>query len=576
MFNQWEDTRHKTSYIVAKNFLILLLSFFLVIISFLNKDFYFLWVRKCIYKLLFKINLSMNGRAKGLVVLCVMILIDFCLLNFITKIFVILSKNILLNKKWSGLISHNRIYLFFRERRLGYLFSLPFLFDIILCLLFTFLYFVCLKFIIKNNIYGTTLFIDIFFLFILYIALPFLITSIFCNSFHPLKHHFINYIKSQKTGLVIHNTKMPISTMNTPLNKNRMDKCFLLDQYEYLHLVSINKISHQDLSFVIIYCSSTIEDDKLISLIKQIYEIPHIGIMLDVSDCCDQNNATKTHLKYSDCMATHIDNKKVTYFDGLIGIIKNSVGYPTRNINVLASIKNSSLYDYYYNLYKSSNLIYSRFREIINVYGLRQAINGLFDLMEYILRISVFIEADTKGASFDNLSKWIRGFHYISICLSGSMIFDSVSLIETKKYFYDYEKILYSKINIELPNFMTLPEIIDYVGMLRNATKGHGFIKDEELTPIYSLLFIIALILFEKIDICSLIIKKQDNEIFLSYKGKIIDGLKKYIFFDSNDELFLFCRKKTVTRNGKEKSVFLYNSFLTGEIIKIANPQSPI
>lgn len=571
MINMWKDTRHKTTYIVATNFILIFLSYFFVINSFADKEFYFSWLYEWLSDSLIKMSFFLHIESDPFVIMCIIFLFVFCLLKFILKIFIIFSKSILINEKWNNIISNNKIYFFLRERRLGYFFCLPFLFDIIQCSLFAFLYFVCLKFVIKNNYFSSDLFINIFSLFILYVALPLLIIFVFCNSFHQLKHHLIKYIKSQKIGLIIHTTKTPLSTMSVPFNSKRIQKWFLLDQYEYMHLVSMNKINYQDLSFVIIYCSLMIADDELITIIKQIYEIPHIGIMLDLNDYCDKNDASKTYIKYSDCTAMHIDNKKVTYFDGLIGILKNSVGYPMRNLKALSYIRGSYLYDYYCHLYKSPHFIYSRFREIINVYGIRQAINGLFELMEYVLRISVFVEASLKGISFDDTSNSIRNFYCISEFLSSSRIFDSVSLIETKQYFHECRKMLYSKLNIEPPDFMTLPEIVKYVGLLRNATKGHGFIKDDELTAVYNLLFVITLIIFEKTDICSLFIRKLNDRIILSYKGEIIYNIDKYIFFNSDDELMIFWKKQIFEKNHKEKIVLSYNKFLTGEIIKMVN-----
>ena len=207
MFKLWKDTRHKTTYIVATNLILFFLSYFITFNSYADKEFYFSWVYKCLSFLLIKISLFLHIESDIFVVMFAFFVVVFCLLRFITTIFIFFSKNMLINEKWNGFISNNKVYFFLQERRLGYLFCLPFLFDILQSSLFIFLYFACLKFTFKNKYFGTNLLIDLFSLFILYIALPLLISFIFCTSFHPAKHHFIKYIKSRKIGLVIHSKK---------------------------------------------------------------------------------------------------------------------------------------------------------------------------------------------------------------------------------------------------------------------------------------------------------------------------------------------------------------------------------
>ena len=92
-----------------------------------------------------------------------------------------------------------------------------------------------------------------------------------------------------------------------------------------------------------------------------------------------------------------------------------------------------------------------------------------------------------------------------------------------------------------------LDPVIDFkslmrlVGNLRNVTKAHGFIRDDELISMFKLMFCMAICVFIMVDIIKI---KID-----------CDNLSKYVFIDSNDLLFV-----STNRDGR------YINMTTGEI----------
>lgn len=454
----------------------------------------------------------------------------------------ILSRRLIcyISYKWDQLVSQTKVYDKLHKHRMGYISSVFFLFDVMQISILLLMLVACYKRVYYRD---SSLFIANASNWLL-LHLPMLLL-VFCmySIFHPLKHHKISYIKSQFLGVFINELTMRGSTMSLPYDRSVEYDLFLLDTKEYLQCINEEKLTADNIKFVILENEHRVSNMSI--LIDQLYQIPHIIFFFIVkSSECIENN------EYTFC--SNIKTMKIRSPLEIGEFVSKS----NRNKDALTFLLDESLLKYYYLLYKSPNFIYTKYRDILNYYSDRQAINGFFDLINFSLRIAVFIVADANNLSKEYVSDILHSISKMAKFLSNYEYFEINKKINVDWIFSSTKEIIAQKLSEVPEGDITIKELIMYTGYLRNSIKGHGFIKNSEVNSLYRLLFLLSLVILSKIDICS--IEISNKNIIWSYKSETICSMKQYIFFNVDNEPFFL-------DNYKGRGKFVYINFFSGD-----------
>ena len=540
MLDSWNKDRMSLLYSITITSIAYLLSTYLelirigtslVAIHALVNNFVFRFaefLRIRMYDVMFRVILA---NIINFILMYMMLIIVRCFVGYV------LSKRKSINLQTA--VFDSKIGKIFHRYRLGYFMNFAFWYDIFQWL---FLFFVFLK-ALHLDITETSLFESdmltnalsrIIFRYGLIIVFIINLFSIF----NPIDNHTTKTPPKKSVGLVINSLKIPQSTMSMPPN-NRIDhRWFLLDEIEYEEIA--RKQAEFEISFVTVICGNVNDDrNKLKERYRRFYEIPHIGIILITtpdnpmqleSDLLFLKSQKSFYLNLSLCIIEQIDD---------------FIGFPNRNIDFLKTIKNNEVMNYYYNLHSSPKIIYNYYRKILNVFSLHQAVYGFFDLIDLTLRCSVLSCEDLSEDNRTNVIRSMGSFSEMGKAILNSDLF-SLSMSISNDYFCNKSKqLIEDKLQKKLPDYLDLNEILWLTSEMRNSTRAHGFIKSSELSTMYGLMLSLSLLIFMCLNISSMSITldSKGNPI-LSFKQKLINGFKKYAFFESEKDLYVITNKE--------------------------------
>ena len=478
----------------------------------------------------------------------------FCLfinfLRFVGEMFLISKIGITLQ----FYLIQTRIGRFLHKHRLAYLINLNFCIDLIEDIFLFVVYIKCLIISLSNLYYNSKLYI-VLSMKVLLVYIPVILFALkFIFVFKLIKMHSSCYVKSKKNVLILHESKLLLSTSTMPSNELFSSDWYVLDVCEYKQLKK--KKVWIDILLLIVYIDNINQVELLMEKYKEYYAIPHTTSFLYCASSSsvqwDMINIDKNKFDY--CKYSQLKMNEMRK----IRVI-NEIGYVLENssymlVEEMLEIFPTEIVDYYFNLHIAPTYLYKFYRNILNVFTLRQAVNGFFDIIDLSLRLSVFIYSDNiedkiiaSMGKYYSMHELLKGSNSIDFSRKLNISFldqDTYMFLCNKTWTYDSNQI----------DFDALLRIIEH---LRNETKAHGFIKEVELTMMFRIMFVLSIYVFLVLDICSIKIYFDLNqeEIVLKFKDKKISSFSKYAFFDEQGDLFI-----STNRQGK------YINMLTGEI----------
>lgn len=561
MFISWNNTRRGQlgSYTTIVILVFLSVSIGLASISDANAFPIF----KCVRNRIYDFNRDGNFNLSYLLIIFISTAIYFFVLYFLLMGLRILLGNFLKSDIGINIqfkILKTRLGSYVHGHRLGYIMNLAFWGDIIQFLAFGVLYIKSYTVLIASGHLDNGLYIAIC-LKVLIGYVPIILMILYFSSIiNPIKTHSIKYLNTQKTALILYESKLPQSSSSMPPNRTIYTEWFVLDEYEYKYLTE-SEFS-VDLSLIIVNIEQDCNMAQLEYLLQKYeayYMKPHlISILcLDISNKLDWDEIRIDKNCFDFCYKYNCRKSDLNPSINILRKVEN-ISSPTNSKEVISllNILPPEMVNYYNRLCTSPPCIYKFYKKILNIFSLRQAVNGLFDIIDLTLRLSVIACSSTiddnsqrivsSMGSFSKMRKLLKEYKYVN--------FEQTLYINILDQ--GMRMLLWEKLQINIPNNLDFDSLLRIIENLRNVTKAHGFIKDSELRKMFRLMFCLSLYVFFIFEICSVSIYFESNEKrpILKFKGKLIESFGDYALFDSDDNLFI------ATNNGK------FINMLTGEI----------
>ena len=523
--------------------------------DFLMFDYIRIWI--------FNFSQDKNLELSSPIILCVTMIIYFfilyfCLLGLRFLLGIFLKGNIGVNLQFN--ILNTRLGSYLHKHRLGYIINLAFLGDLFQLSILVAIYIKCLCISMVMGYYDSELYIMIF-LKISLCYFPIIIVVLnFFSIINPIKTHSVKYLKSNKMALILCESKVPRSSSSMPPNKKIYTEWFILDEFEFKYLIELKFCVNILIAVVYIEKDCNLfRLNQVLDKYRAYYIIPHItGVLylnsynkLDWDRININKNCFDYYYKYS-----YLDdfNPSMNIMEKIEGILLSS-----KDIDKLLNILPLELINYYNRLYTAPSYFYNYYRKILNFFSIRQAINAFFDIIDLTLRLSIFVFLSSSNdnsrciissmGSLYSMRKLLREYSSIDF---GQVLYIDFLTSEMKNF-------LWEKLHINISDKIDFDSFLKLIEHLRNVTKAHGFIRENELKIMFQLMFYMSLYVFFELDICSISILNSDKNFpILKFKGNLIESFSKYAFFDSNKELFI-----TTNKQGT------YINITTGEIKKV-------
>lgn len=560
MFGAWNNRRgNLVSYIHMG--IVFILTATIAIVDIVDKTAFptFHVLRQGISDFVLKSNLGLSR----ILIIGVAMLTYFFVLYFLFKGLHILGNMILRSKVGADFqykLLKTQIGCCLHKHRLGYIINLVFWGDIIELMFLVIVYIRCCFVCTENEFYNSKLYI-VFLLKILLLYMPILLFFLeFISIIKPIRLHEKGYLISQKIALIFHESKFPHSTSSTPEYKYSYSEWYVLDDCEYKYLINNN--IKTDIKLVIVYAEDIIQLEHLIEIFDKRFNVPHITSCLYYKNSKDLDlerlNDIKKGFDYCKCVRSKLgDNPMPNVMEEIEGDLMPLYV----NVEKILDILPQEIKSYYYKLHTAPACFYKFYRNILNVLTLRQAVNGFFDIIDLVLRLSVFVYSDVNE---EKVIPSLGNYYKMYMLIEKSDVIDFSRPLNFNFLEQEMREFLCNKIGIYDMDKMDIRLLLKIARELRNI-KAHSFIKDSELQLMYRTMFIVSLYIFLIFDVCSMKIyfDLECQQITIKFKETKISLDSKYMFFDIEGNLFVSTNKQ-----GK------YINMVTGDIREIAVPYS--
>lgn len=439
---------------------------------------------------------------------------------------------------------------YMHRHRLGYIINLDFWEDIIWFIFFLIVYVKCNVVSLESPFLNKTANSIFVRRGIMIYSIGFFIAFYFYLITGPLNMHSLKFLNKCDSILILHELKQPVSTFCMPPRVRSKKEYILLDECEYEYLNEQGACAQISLVFVFIDSDSNGERlNYLIEKYKHHYSFPHITSVLCVNMKNIRNsNAINIQKKYFDYyLESDIDISSGLRDDIYEEIESVLLLKKKKEVKAVIDSLPLQIMKYYNQLYTAPLSVYSFYRKILNIYELKQAVNSLFDIIDFSLRISVlacadFIEDAGKNIIIDSMGN-LRKMRELLLRYS---CIDFVESMYIRSWVREMEKRIDEKIYGEIPEVINFNTLLILIEHLRNNTKGHGFIEDDNLSTMFQVMFCFSIYVFFKLDICSvsIYVNQESGDACLEYRGRVVESFAKYVFFESEHELYIATNKR--------------------------------
>ncbi len=560
VFGAWNERRGGIVLVIHMSIVAILTATIAIVDLFDETVFLTYYVlRQWIFVFIVKSNLGLSK----ILIICVAMLTYFFVVYFLLWGLHFLGRIILRSKVGADFqckLLKMQIGCWLHEHRLGYIVNLVFWGDMSELIFLIVVYlkgsFVCLE----NEMYNSDLHI-VFITKMLLLYTPILLFFLeFISIIKPIRLHEKGHLISQKIALIFHESKLPHSTSSTPYYKYSNSEWYVLDDCEYKYLLKKN--IKTDIKLVIVYAEELMQLEHLIKKYKESCNVPHITSYLYYIDNKDMDlerlNDIEKDFDFCKSIQSRIGGDSMSK---IMGEIEGDLILPCVDISKILGILPREIKSYYYKLNVAPACFYKLYRNIFNVFTLRQAVNGFFDIIDLVLRLSVFVYSDV---SEEKVISSLGNYYSMYKLIEKSECIDFSSPLNFNFLEQEIREFLCSKIGIYDMDKMDFRLLLKTIGELRNI-KAHTFIKESELQLMFRTMFIASLYTFCMLDVCSMKIyfDLECGQVILKFKETTIFLASKYMFFDLENNLFV-----STNRRGK------YINMVTGDIREIAVPCS--
>lgn len=484
-------------------------------------------------------------------------LIYFCLMGLRSLFGSFLKNELGINLQ--DKILKTKLGCYMHKHRLGYIMNLAFWGDILQFFVLVVLYIKCLLIWMTKRYLNSEMYIVYFIKIIVYYMPIMTLILNFISIYNPIKTWRTSYIKTKQIALILHKSRLLQSSSSLAPSMQICTKWFALEEDEYEHLTKLN--FHVELSLVVVYVDSYCDMNGLKCMLEKYekyYMKPHIisvlCVKVNIKLDLDIMNIDKNCFDYY----YNLNYQKADYNPSIniIGRIKNiSESTNSKIVTMILKTLPKEIIEYYDILHTAPSYVYFFYKKIINFYSLRQATNSFFDIIDLTFRLRVIACSNLIHSDDSSITSSMGSFSKMRKIL---MEYDC---IDFKRELYtnfgdELEKLINNKLHINVTDKMDFDSLLKIIINLRNITKAHGFIKENELRKMFQLMFCLSLYVFFGLDICSIVIYFDLNEkrpVF-KFKGRLIESSENYVLFDSDRNLFIS------TNNGR------FINMLTGEI----------
>lgn len=441
-----------------------------------------------------------------------------------------------------------KIGTYLHKYRLGYVVNIAFLGDVFQFLFLTGFYIRCLA-ITEEGAYFDSKLYAIIGCKIVLCYIPIILFFLYIRLIsYSKKDYEIKYLRNKKIALILHQSLIPKSSSCKPPHKRSHTEWFLIDELEMEHLLCLK--DNIKILLVIVNIERNynyIKIQELVEKYKTYFAKPHV-ISLLYLDSVNNHDFKRLGLDkncfdyYYDSNYISLDMKKsVNMEDALQSII---IPIYHQEIISLLNILPAEVKRYYNKLHFAPSYFYFYYRKILNKFTLRQAVYAFFDIIDFVIRLNVLALLDSMENNVD-IQSTVGDFHKMQKILSQYGSIDLKQPLDLSFCSQEMKQVLWDKLQTNSSDITDLESLLRMIGHMRNITKAHGFIKENELQSMYHLMFCASLYVFYKFDICSMSISfdYDTKKLVLKDKGRTIDKFGKYAFGDSN-QLFIATKKK--------------------------------